>query len=568
MFDAWRTGDVRRRHVAAVGVAAAAGAWIAAGALLQLAYSDRALPGTSVAGVDMGGAGLAQSRRSLEGVTAPQRSVQLVDRRRRFIITTTSAGLHVDVERTARWAVRAGRNGPLDFLAAPAAALGVRREVQPHYSVNAAALDRAIAVISRRVGRRAYAGGFELDPTTLSVRSLRPPRPGRVLDRAATRRAVIDALRAGRPARLVLPVRERPSPSRAAVEKIAEVARAYVEAGPLILTGMRSPYVVDTERLALLLAVERSGGEGQASIGLGVDRAALRRLVNEVAQQRNRPARDAQLTAPASPVVVDAKGDVSWEPRAANVRVRSGRAGRAVDPAGARRAIASAVRARDHSVRIPRRIVEPTVDTRAARRVRHLIGTFTTRFACCEPRAKNIQLIARAVDGTIIAPGRRFSLNDVAGERTRARGFVKAPFIADGEIVPSVGGGVSQFSTTMYNAAYFAGLQLDAHQPHSFFIDRYPPGREATLDWRSIDLVWTNDTDAPVLVRATSTATSVTVSLYGANGGRRVRAETGPRQAAPGHDFKIIVTRVVRYADGRQTRQAYTTTYDDPPEPD
>jgi len=184
--------------------------------------------------------------------------------------------------------------------------------------------------------------------------------------------------------------------------------------------------------------------------------------------------------------------------------------------------------------------------TSAARLVRRLIGTFTTRFECCQPRVTNIRLMARAVDGTVILPRARFSLNRVAGRRARAKGYVLAPFISDGKLVPSVGGGVSQFSTTMYNAAYFAGLKIDYHQPHSAYIDRYPPGREATLDYGSIDLTWTNDTGVAVLVRSSSTPTTVTVSLYGDNRGRRVRAESGPRQTLAGRDFAVTVTRRIR----------------------
>ncbi len=74
----------------------------------------------------------------------------------------------------------------------------------------------------------------------------------------------------------------------------------------------------------------------------------------------------------------------------------------------------------------------------------------------------------------MIAPGKSFSLNGIAGERTKAKGYVEAPFIAGNKIEPSVGGGVSQFSTTAYNAAYFAGLPITASQPHSLYIDRYP----------------------------------------------------------------------------------------------
>ena len=150
------------------------------------------------------------------------------------------------------------------------------------------------------------------------------------------------------------------------------------------------------------------------------------------------------------------------------------------------------------------------------------------------------------------------------------------PFIADGKIVESVGGGVSQFSTTLYNAAYFAGLRIDAHRPHSFYIDRYPPGREATLNFPDIDLAWTNDTSSPVLIRTATDATSVVVSLFGADDGRRVRSQSRERTPLATGDFQITVTRVLRYRGGRIVRQpypgswfeAYTTRYDRPPPPE
>ena len=124
---------------------------------------------------------------------------------------------------------------------------------------------------------------------------------------------------------------------------------------------------------------------------------------------------------------------------------------------------------------------------------------------------------------------------------------------------------VSQFSTTLYNAAYFAGLQIDGHRPHSFFIDRYPAGRESTLNFPDIDMTWTNDTDAPVLIRTFTDEGSVTVSLYGDNGGRRVRASSGEREPYPGGNFKITVTRVVRYPGGRVARQPFQSRYENPP---
>jgi vancomycin resistance protein YoaR len=242
------------------------------------------------------------------------------------------------------------------------------------------------------------------------------------------------------------------------------------------------------------------------------------------------------------------------------VSIAPARAGSRIDQPALARAISAAVRDGSHRAQARSRRIAPQVTTRAARRASQLIGTFTTAYEPGQPRVTNIRTMARTVNGTVIAPGEQFSLNGITGERTRAKGYVPAPFIADGRLEPSVGGGVSQFSTTTYNAAYFAGLQLDSSQPHSAFIDRYPPGRESTLNYPDIDLTWTNDTDAPILVRATTTDTSVTVSLYGDNGGRRVSAIAGPRQPS-GDGFSIEVTRVIRYPGGRVTRTPRTTTY-------
>ncbi|MEJ7797524.1 MAG: hypothetical protein WKF42_03420 [Solirubrobacteraceae bacterium] len=146
------------------------------------------------------------------------------------------------------------------------------------------------------------------------------------------------------------------------------------------------------------------------------------------------------------------------------------------------------------------------VPTGVARRVRRLIGAFTARFACCQPRMMNIRLMARAVD------------NDLHPAARSSRSTVSPP------------GG--------------------------------PAPRAMSL---APDLTWTNDTGAAILVRSSSTPTTVTASLYGDNRGRRVRAESGPRQPLAGRNLAVTVTRRIRYADGGVERQPYTTSYDRPP---
>jgi vancomycin resistance protein YoaR len=157
------------------------------------------------------------------------------------------------------------------------------------------------------------------------------------------------------------------------------------------------------------------------------------------------------------------------------------------------------------------------------------------------------------------------SLNDEAGQRTAARGFVADGAIVDGVLTDEVGGGVSQFATTLFNAAFFAGLPILEHKPHSFYISRYPAGRESTVYYGAIDVRVRNDTTAGLLVRTRSTAGSVTVELYGDNGGRRVVSTSGPRRPRADGGFNIEVTRTISGGDGRGERRVFRTSYDPVP---
>jgi hypothetical protein len=148
------------------------------------------------------------------------------------------------------------------------------------------------------------------------------------------------------------------------------------------------------------------------------------------------------------------------------------------------------------------------------------VSKFTTYHDCCQDRVVNIQTMARALDGYVVMPGETFSIDEVVGPRTSAKGYRPAPYLQGGEgKCCAVGGGVSQFGTTIFNAAFWGGYQIDFHRPHSGWIDRYPLGIEATLVYKSIDFRFTNDTTTPVTIETSHTSTSITVELWGNQGG-------------------------------------------------
>ena len=154
------------------------------------------------------------------------------------------------------------------------------------------------------------------------------------------------------------------------------------------------------------------------------------------------------------------------------------------------------------------------------------MGSYTTPYSPGEPRVTNIRRASQILNGTIIPPHGTLSLNQTLGERTLDRGFVAAPMLADGLHVDSVGGGVSQVATTLFNAAFFAGFALDAHTAHQLYIDRYPLGREATISWPTPDLVITNNWDASALIKVVNSSDSITVSIYSTSFDRKVEEHT------------------------------------------
>jgi vancomycin resistance protein YoaR len=157
--------------------------------------------------------------------------------------------------------------------------------------------------------------------------------------------------------------------------------------------------------------------------------------------------------------------------------------------------------------RLPTRVERPEVTTAEARGlgVTEMVSEFTTYYPHADYRNINIGRAAELIDGTLLEPGETFSMNEVVGKRTAENGFTKGFVISNGIFAEDYGGGVSQVATTTFNAAFFAGLEDVEHKPHSFYIDRYPVGREATVAWPTLDLKFRNDTGHGVLVQTVHT---------------------------------------------------------------
>ena len=156
------------------------------------------------------------------------------------------------------------------------------------------------------------------------------------------------------------------------------------------------------------------------------------------------------------------------------------------------------------------------------------VGRYETIYGGDPNRIHNVQLVAHLVDGKLIAPGATFSFNEATGDRTADKGFREAPVIINGELTTGLGGGVCQVSTTVFNAAYEAGLKITERTNHALYISHYPQGRDATVNYPDVDLKFVNDTAHWLLLRTYVGSYSLDVELYGAPLNRRVESETQP----------------------------------------
>jgi len=204
------------------------------------------------------------------------------------------------------------------------------------------------------------------------------------------------------------------------------------------------------------------------------------------------------------------------------------------------------------------------------------LSTFTTYYPAGQSRVTNIHLIADEADNSVVLPEETWSLNDTVGIRKESEGYVAAGAIIGGKLYccdspTNIGGGTSQFATTLYNAIFYAALQDVYHRPHSIYFSRYPLGIEATLGWPLPDVAFRNDTDWPIEVDSSYTSRSVTVEMWGWNDERAVTQRvTGSATTTAGGT--VSIERTISYKDGTSSKQTWTHKYnplktDSPPPP-
>ncbi len=515
--------------------------------------TGRVREGTTIAGRPLGDLDAAEARKAITalGEEVAARPLTLFAGDREVVLEPAKIGFRVDVEATVAAALAAGE-GKTFFEAVALWFRGGARALPLVVAVDDAALGKlADEWEPQLVDDPPFDGGIAVEGGRAVAQ---PPRAGTGIDRPALRERIAAALSKGAAEPLEVP-RHAVAPRLDAAAVQAALARAEeVLAGPVTLVREAQaddarppdPPPPETTRKkvkrkgasdaseatpvppagpievrfdeATLAAALRGRVELEPSPRLVVtlEPTALAPTLERVAKKLEDPARDASFA-------IDDRDRVTVVPS---------RVGTKVDPVKVADAILRAASTKERRAPLPiEHGARPTLTTEDAQAlgIRGLVSQFSTQFPCCQPRVKNIRRIAELMDGILVKPGDRFSVNEQIGPRSADRGFVLAPSIEDGEMVDTVGGGVSQFATTLYNAILDGGYAIVERKPHSIWFSRYPMGHEATLSFPRPDLVFRNDSAAGVLVKTEVGKTYLKVRLFGDSGGRRVERRVSGR---------------------------------------
>jgi vancomycin resistance protein YoaR len=459
--------------------------------------------------MDVGGLGLDSARAQLErrAEAIAREPVTFVAGGKTFEFTASQLGVRPEWARAVREAAAASDGFvPLRGLKRIEARL-LGLDVEPRVDAYPSVVRYTLSSIASAVDRPAASA--RLDRRGLSV-SIVPERAGVRLDRERAQALILSSLasldREG-PVRLPV-VTDTPEVTAPQLEAALAAARTALS-GPVTLTLGQTRYRLPRWRLARLLDLP-AGGKTEVSIG----GETAERWIGRLSATVGREPRDATFSVVAGGITVVPSEE-----------------GRTLDVPATLRATERAMFSPTHrTAALVVRTAEPARTTKdaAAMGIDDVVASYTTTYGGTEGRVHNVRLVAELIDGALIAPGARFSFNETTGERNAAKGFAEAPVIINGELENGIGGGVCQVSTTVFNAAFEAGLSIERRTNHALYISHYPLGRDATVNYPDLDLVFRNDTDHWLLLRTFVGAGSLTVNLYGTPTGRRVETETSP----------------------------------------
>ncbi len=473
----------------------------------------------TAAGVDLGGLGeedALTALREYERQLANTEAVFTVNGKD-FVLDPTDIGLDIDAESIVATALEQRRDrGFISGFFSWFGSFGDQVEIDVPVTLDPNLLDEVLEDWeSQAIALPAYEGGIIVQDTRILPDY---PRPGEGIDRDNAQRVVLTSLQTiDRRSTELVTVQIEPELTRADIDAVTIEAARWIDA-PVTLAATDPEFAITftKEQLAAALLADVRTNSG-AEVELSFDAERIQPILIPLRGEIEQPPRDAEY-------LIDEE--------TTEVTLLPSRTATVLDVDLVIDALAAAAPSPANTGEFPFGVgIEASFTTEQAEAMGDIefVSDFTTSHPAGQGRVTNIHLFADTVDGAMVLPGEEFSLNEHVGRRTTEKGYVAATMISAGELVDDVGGGVSQFATTFYNAVFYGCYEDVTHKPHSYYFSRYPEVNEATISWPEPNLIFKNNTDTVLIIKTNYTATDITVQFYGNNGGCVAERQLGSR---------------------------------------
>ena len=536
---------------------------------LDRSYQGKIYPNVSVQGLTVGELSPAEAEAALreQHQAFIQQPIILTYGDQTWRPTLSEVGVAFDFKTAVDRAYRAGRGN------------GLLENLQEVYAIWQNGLDLPVRVTFDQNTLRQYVvasiGGLEQAPVDARLRldgttvTTQPAHTGRQMLIDQTVQDLSTALKTLSPQTVAVRTRELPPRLNDAAVAVAQQQIEAMLQGPLMLQVESKEYIWQPDEIALMLDVARVPNDAATDrMVVALNNYQLYRRVSAMAEATGRGSVNPR---------------VDWNDGALKI-FRPGKPGLRMDEDQARSAIKAAISGPNRSVVLPVAEVEPQVTEANLHQlgINELVAVGRSDFTgSAAYRIHNIGAGMNILHGILIAPGEEFSFNQNIGSIDEKNGFVKGYAIIQNRTQLEFGGGICQDSTTLFRAAFWAGLPITERWGHSFYISWYDKyglgaqgngaGMDATIFTGGPDLKFVNDTGHWLLMQSSSNPRTgvAEVAFYGTKArptGRRSRARcaTGCRRSpsrsmSPTRSSRAGAIRQSDHARGGLTIDVYRT---------
>jgi len=470
----------------------------------HLAYAKKVIPGVRVGNLALGNRNPDEVRATLkrEFSIRTSRPVKLESHQKSFEFSLQELGITYDLEQTAAKAFQVGRSGNLfSDLSTEVRAWFRGIRIEPTLRVDEEKLRTALIKVAEELDDPPVEAEFRMENEELRIKEA---KSGRVVNQEKLEERIFDSLQAFSTAAVEIPLEDvTPKITAADLENIQpQVERLITK--PVRLVYQSRSWIPTKKEILTFIKFKKQ----DSSVKIEVNEETLSSYITQIAKQINR----------------EPRGDLFKLEGNRVVEFRLASAGLKLDEGKTLELLSAAILNPKETVALPVEVREPL---RSANEygIRELLGRGVSNFAgSSQGRINNIKTAADKLRGILVAPGETFSFNKALGEVSAATGYDKAWIIKEGRTVLGTGGGVCQVSTTVFRAAFNAGLEILERTAHAYRVHYYEPpiGFDATVYDPSPDLVFKNDTPGYILLWPTVDVpnTTLILDIYGTSDGR------------------------------------------------